>query len=636
MTSASPGETNDSLADAKLEHARAYHEMGRLQEAEQLYQAVLADQPSNFDALLQLGVLRLQQGRCEQSLDLTHKALALDIKLTEAHSNLATALHVMGRHEEAIASYENALARDSNFAEAHYGLGTALQALKRYEEAVACFERALAIDPDYVEAHCGLGASLQALKRLERSVACYSRAIALAPDLADAHFGRGIALKSLRRDAEAVTSYGRALALAPGYAEVHNSLGVALQALDRYDEALAEFGVAISLKPDYAQAFVNRGAALDEMGRAAEALADFERAFVLQPRTPGICYALALSRKIGADDPCLAAIEELAKDLRSLGEEERVLVHFALAKAYADLGRHQSGFDHVLAGNTLRRQRIDYDETKTLATIERIGTAFTPEIMGAHRGGGDPSSLPIFIIGMPRSGSTLVEQILASHPLVFAGGERLDIASALKTVGVDCTAASFPDAVRGLGGDRLQQFGSAYIAQLQHAAAASSRAAPARITDKMLANFFIAGLIHLALPNARILHACRDPIDTCLSCFSTLFEQPFACDLGELGRYYAIYARLMNHWRMLLPPDIMLDIQYEEVVDDLDRQARRIIAHCGLPWDDACLAFYKTERPVKTASVNQVRKPIYRNSVGRWRPRDEVLRPLLLGLSGAG
>ncbi|HUO99071.1 MAG TPA: sulfotransferase [Rhizomicrobium sp.] len=614
---------------ANLEHAMTLHEAGRLADAERAYAAVLSGEPANVEALLRFGVLRLQQGHAEESLALTARALALDPQSAEALSNLATALHVMRRHEEAIGHYTKALAHDPEFAEAHYGLGTSLMALRRLEESVRAFERALAIDPDYVEALCGLGAALQDLKRPEPSSRAFLRAAALAPDLADAHHGLGLAWSALHRDEDAVASFGRAIALRPGSAEAHNHLGLALQKLDRYGEALASYDAALALRPDYAEVLVNRGKALAELGRGPEADEAFERAFRLDPAKPGSCHALAMARTVAPGDECVAALEKLLAGESALRPEERVLVHFALGKAYGDLGERDRGFEHILTANAIKRGLTPYDEKATLATIEAIGAAFTPEFVERLRGAGHPSGAPVFIVGMPRSGSTLTEQILASHPAVLARGERFDFAAAVRSAGLDATAADFPLRLRNIDRERLGAIGSDYVARISREAPAAAR----RITDKMLANFCAAGLIHLALPNARILHTRRDPVDTCLSCFSTMFEQPFAYDLGELGRYYRTYERLMDRWRSILPAGVMMDVQYEDVVGDLEGQARRIVAHCGLEWSDRCLSFHEAARPVKTASVNQVRRAIYKSSVGRWRPDAGVLRPLLEALS---
>jgi hypothetical protein len=231
---------------------------------------------------------------------------------------------------------------------------------------------------------------------------------------------------------------------------------------------------------------------------------------------------------------------------------------------------------------------------------------------------------------MPRSGSTLVEQILASHPKIFGAGELNDFGTAVARLG-DRARAPFPELVRAMSEEDLRQLGTNYLD-------ATTALAPeaARITDKMPFNFHFVGLIHLALPHARIIHTRRDPVDTCLSCFSTLFTagQPYGYDLGELGRYYRGYAALMQHWRNVLPNGVMLEVQYEELVDDLEDQARRLVAHCGLDWDETCLAFHKTQRPVLTASATQVRQPIYKSAVGRWRVYEEFLGPLTRALAG--
>jgi hypothetical protein len=236
---------------------------------------------------------------------------------------------------------------------------------------------------------------------------------------------------------------------------------------------------------------------------------------------------------------------------------------------------------------------------------------------------------------MPRSGSTLVEQILASHPQVFGAGETDAFHTGLSIVGLRTTERSSPDSVPEWTAEDLRRAADQYLRLLgRDLPLFEDRTNVKRITDKMLSNFQYVGLIHLQLPQARIIHTRRDPVDTCLSCFSIQFAAlRYTCDLGELGRYYAAYTSLMDHWRAVLPAGRMLEVQYERVVDDFEVMARTIISHCGLEWDDACLRFYETQRPVRTSSVTQVRRPIYRNSVGRWRPDADALRPLLDGLS---
>jgi hypothetical protein len=335
-----------------------------------------------------------------------------------------------------------------------------------------------------------------------------------------------------------------------------------------------------------------------------------------------------------SDNPHLAAMLALASDSSSLSVAEQIDLGFALGKSFADIGEPARSFEYLLQANALKRRHSDYDEARMLGPLERAHTVFTPELMRRHAGAGNPSPVPIFIVGMPRSGSTLVEQILATHPLVFAAGEVLAFRQAMRAAGVHTTARPFPDSVTDLTGTELRDMADRYLtaihAMMRDGAEHTLHARTQRVTDKMLFNFRCVGLIHLALPNARIIHTCRDPIDTCMSCFSLDFlSSPQMCDLGEMGRYYRAYSELMRHWRDLLPAGVMLDVHYEDLVLDLESHAQRIVAHCGLDWDPACLAFHETQRPVRTNSFAQVRQPVYRSSVGRWRPPPDALRPLL-------
>jgi hypothetical protein len=240
------------------------------------------------------------------------------------------------------------------------------------------------------------------------------------------------------------------------------------------------------------------------------------------------------------------------------------------------------------------------------------------------------SELPVFIVGMPRSGSTLIEQILTSHPQVVAGGEMRELEEAVEDV-AKSNGTSVLGVAQRLNGDDVRNIEARYLGHVTRLALAKPGAL--RVTDNRLDNIFYVGLIRLLFPRARVIHACRDPIDTCLSCFSLMFDQTeFSYDLGERGRRYRAYSGLMAHWRRVLPAASILDVHYEDVVADIETHARRIVAYCGLPWDPACLAFHKNSRPVRTASAVQVRQPIYSTSVGRWRPDETVLRPLLDGL----
>jgi tetratricopeptide (TPR) repeat protein len=603
--------------------AHTLHRQGRLVEAERLYRGALGVDPRDARSRYSLGLIHLRRGEWDDALAAFRRALEQDPDFAEAHNAAGLALRGADRRPEALAHFRQAVAIRPGFSEAHNNLGATLQGLGDTEAAVEHYRKALAANPGYAEAHNNLGAALRVLERCEEAVEHFRKALAVNPDYAEAHCNLGAALGILDRHQQALPHFQRALAIRPGFAEAHCNLGASLQQLRQHDAALAAFERALAIKPDLAEAHHGRGTTLRTLGRLAEGRRALERAVALAPRKSQFYGSLAESKRFTDGDPHLAMIEALAHDIGALSEEDRMHLDFALGKVYADLGRHEQSFSRLLEGNALKRKRVVYDEAAAMAQLELTRELFTSEAMRKGSGLGDPSSVPVFIIGMPRSGTSLVEQILASHPQVHGAGELSDFEAALASL-------RGPGARPGLGREELRRVSGLYLERLSAAAPAA-----ARITDKMPANFRYAGLIHLALPNARIIHTRRDPVDTCLSCFSILFgrSQLFTYDLAELGRYYRGYAGLMEHWRQVLPPEVMLEVRYEELVADFATQARRIVAHCGLDWNESCLHFHNTRRPVWTASAVQVRQPIYRSSVGRAAPYRHRLGPLLDALA---
>ena len=644
------------LFDQALGHFQA----GRLSEAERILQRILEMQPRHFDTLHLLGIVLSQQGnhteglRCldialqikaessviynsrgnllaalkrfDEALTAFETSITLDPQSPIAFGNRGNAYQELGQFDEAVASYDKAIALDPDDAEAFYKRGGALQELKRFDEAVASYDKAIALRPDYAEAWSNRGTALQALERFDEAIASYDKAIVLKPDLPEARCNRGSAFHKMKRFHEAVASYDKAVALKSDFAKAWNYRGVSLQALGRLDEAVASYDKAIAFDSDFADAFSNRAAALRALGRLEEAIGAFEQAIALAPSDPISLFNLATSRRVNAADPHFTVMKDLARDVGSLEPEARIKLHFGLGKAFADVGDPDQSFHHLLQGNSLKRQQITYDEAKTLALFKRIQSAFTAELMRDRRGLGDPSCVPVFIVGMPRSGTTLIEQILASHPKIVGAGELREFGDVVAKIRAP-NGREFPEAVPAMSNEQLRRSGGNYLQAIRRIAPTAER-----ITDKMTTNFLYLGLIHLALPNARIIHASRDPRDTALSCFSILFAEEqlgFTYDLAELGRFIRGYQALMEHWRKVLPTGVMLDVQYEELVEDIEEGARRLIAHCGLEWNDACLDFHRTSRVVQTASATQVRQPIYRTSVGRWREYGDLLQPLL-------
>jgi tetratricopeptide (TPR) repeat protein len=654
-------------APALLQQASELEKRGQVTEAISSYKKILAREPSNIEALLRLGRVYLEQGEFGASANLLRRAvklrpdhslghamlgmaLARQGELQEALSclrrattagpasvivliHLADVLRQLGRHDEGIAVFDKVLAVDRTNVLAWNHRGLSLEALGRDAEAVESFRRGLASHPGAPESHFNLGRALHRMGLHDEAAEHLRHTILAWPNFARGHASLGSALHKLKRWEEALQSLREAVRLkfeaAPAdLAMLHENIADSLCRLQRDEESLASFDQAISLDPGNTGLLAKKANALHTLGRIDEARRLIEQAINLRPEEISLYVALSRMKHFGPDDPSIAAMETLLGGLDEKSEEQRINLHFAIGKAYDDMGEPDRAFPHFSKGNALRRKQISYDENRELAGKASITEFFTPALMHSKAGQGDDSDRPIFVIGMPRSGTTLVEQIIASHPLVFGAGEHTAFQDALTAL-VRPGQPGFPDMVSPMSGADFKKLGADYLARM-------SRFTPEgrRFTDKLPANYHFAGLIHLALPNARIVHVRRSPPDTCLSIFSIDFiDAPkFGYDLGELGRYYRAYEQLVAHWRRVLPEGVMLDVQYEDVVEDLESQARRLTSFCGLPWDNACLAFQNKGGAVRTASAYQVRQPLYRSSVERWRAYEKHLAPLLEAL----
>ena len=686
----SPGET---LILAEQKRRRGF-----LGDADELARRALVAKPDNAEAVHTLGLVAHQSGRLDEAIEHMLHAVALNPEVAVYHANLGEMCRLAGRIDEAIAAGRRALELKPDYQAALSNLGIALFDQGKFEEAIEHYDRALAQQDDFVQAHSNRGNALQRLKRYGEAEAAYRRALKLQPDFTDAWNNLGTCVRELGRLEEAEAAYRKALERQPNNPEILDNLALAVKDLDRLDEAaellrrglsidarldklhvhyasvlfdqhkveeaveaaeralaldagnydainllgrvafergdleaaIAHSRHAIALKPDLTDAHNNLGNALREAGRLREAQTAYLDALRLGPEVSGVYLNLADLKTFAPGDPHLSAMEALAAKPDGLSNNDRMHFDFALGKAYADLKDSRRSFVHLRDGNAAKRAMIFYDETATFSFFDRLEAIFTRDLIRTKTGGGDPSPMPIFVIGMPRSGTTLVEQILASHPAVYGAGELKTLDNIVQAVsGPDGSTRAYPEFMPALDAASLRAMGADYVAAVRKLAPRSER-----VTDKMPSNYYYVGLIHLALPNAKIVHCIRDPVDTCVSCFSKLFsdEQLHTYDLAELGRYYRRYERLMAHWRRVLPAAAMLNVRYEDVVADLKTQARRIISYCGLPWDDRCLAFYQTKRPVRTASATQVRQPIYKTAIGRWRVYEKELGPLLSAL----
>ncbi|MGE3333471.1 MAG: sulfotransferase [Rhodospirillaceae bacterium] len=560
--------------------ATTAHQAGHLDEAARLYRRILEVGRGYPDVLHLLGVIEHQVGNHASAAALIREAIGLEAGQPAYHNNLASTLVAVKDFAGAIAAAQRALAlapdyiqAKNNLASAHYWRARVAQDEHRYGDAAADYRAVLGMDTAHAESHCNLCFVLTMMEDYAGAIAHGRAAIAARPEYADAQNNLGYA-EHMSGDLDAAeVSYAQALAIDHNYAPAHNNLGNCYKERGAQSRAAEAYRRAIACTPDFARAHFN----LADVVTFTPDSADLERLRVQAGR------------------------------IAALAPEQARYIHFAMGKALADIGEPDAGFRHYLAGNAVVRRMIGYDEA---AALRQMYDAPFEEIAG----GGATSDASIFIIGMPRSGTTLVEQILSSHHAVLAGGERRD----------------FDVALRLCGRSDPRSLGETYLARLPALGPGQTR-----ITDKLPANFLHARLIHAALPGARIIHVSRDPADTCVSAFSKLFDvgQEFTYDLGELGRYYVAYHRLMAAWRAELPAHAFTDISYETLVSNLEGETRRLLAFCGLPWDSACLDFHKNARVVQTASATQVRKPLYASAVGRSNEVKAHIGPLLTELA---
>ncbi len=571
-----------------------------------------------------LGIILQESGQYEESKRCLERVLTLQPHNAEAYNNLGNTCKRLGELTLAERNWHRALSLKPNYAEPHSNLANLLSSQGEYDKAADHARRAIELNPRFADAYINLAGVETARNRHGEALRWLDALLSFAPQHAVGLASRALTLKKLEQLDAALDAAERAIAAAPENAEAYNAHGQILQALGRIDAALAAYDKAANL-PGTAveQALINRAILFMEQGESEQAKAAFDHVAALFPNSAMAWFNSADLRKFTKDDPAIATMTAILNNQADTAQNDKMLLHFALGKAYLDIGDSEQAFAHLNAGNLMKRQSIEYDPASTTAWMADIAQVFSPALLRERAGQGATSAMPIFVLGMPRSGTTLTEQVLASHPSIHGAGELANLQSIINQIG------NYPANVPNLSPATLKEFGERYISEITKLANGKPY-----VVDKMPINFAYAGLIRLILPNAHIIHSRRDPVDTCLSCYSKLFtaEQSFTYDLSELGAFHRDYQKLTAYWGEVLPKDFFLDVDYEAMVEDLEGQARRMLDFIGLPWDPACLNFHETKRTVRTASVNQVRKPVYKSSSGRWRKHAKQLGPLLQAL----
>jgi tetratricopeptide (TPR) repeat protein len=606
--------------------AAQYHATGNPALAEQYCLSILSEEPNHAEALRLLGVITHEKGDLNQALVYLNRSVTSNGANAATWRHLGDVLLAAGDLRGCVTHYEQALRLRPDFAEGYITLGRVWGQLGEWARSVLCFRQATRLLPSFAPAFINLGTALRAQGQWTEAVQAFQKAQELRPDSPDVAYNIGLTRHLQGQLEQAVANYREALRLQPANAaDVSNSLATALKEQGLLDEASGQLQEALKLRPGHAMALYNLSE-LAAVGRYHFGPEEVDRVKALL--TSGRCSPL-----------------------------EQRLYALTLGNVLDQQGAYDEAFGYYQAANDLQKhllqkRGLSFDAGAHEAKIERIIADHGRSYFERVKKWGTTTELPIFIVGMPRSGSTLVEQILASHPKVFGAGEIgnvyrfiAQVTAEKKPAMPDATAAApKPDRLAGEPAPTTQllpnvraarDLAADYLRRLTHLAGGAD-AAYARVTVKNLDNFLALGVIATLFSRVRIIHCRRDPRDLCLSCyFHNIQDVPFACSLKDLGAYYQAYEKLMSHWSQVLPVKIH-EIRYEDLVHNQEHFSRDLLSYCGLDWDERCLKFWTTPRVVQTASSIQVRQPIFTHAVGRWRHYESHLGPLIqhLGVTG--
>ncbi|MEL7187366.1 MAG: sulfotransferase [Pseudomonadota bacterium] len=630
---------------------------GPVGHAESRCRNLLKDDPDNVNLVALLGAISLKRDHLEEARALLEQAIRMAPEFAKPYEDLGTLSLREAKTEEAIACFERALAIDDSLAIAWAGLANALEQSGRSDEADAARRRFQEHSPiarglREAEKHAANGNFTAAEKvcndllrqnpnnvdvlRMQARIATdegrgiiaeglLKRIVKIRPNDFRGFVELGTFLGQFGRYPEAVEQLRIAFRMKPDAVAVRQRLGDYLAILGKSTEALECYDAVLELDRNHTSALVGRGHMLRILGRHDESARAYDAAVAINPGDGDAWWGLSSLRSYQLDSTQQTELDRQLQ-LDTTDTNNKVFMHFALARAHEDRGDYSSAWEHYVEGNTLKRTQVEYDPVETESLHDSLISTFDAALCERAAVNGSDGPAPIFIVGMPRSGSTLLEQILASHSQVEGTSELPYITILSETVGGKRTGGTpYPEALTDMTPQQFAALGKSY---LYYSKDARSESKPF-FTDKMPVNFQHIGLIHLALPEARIIDARRNVLDVCVGNYRQLFARGknFSYDLFECAEYYLQYVRLMAHWNERLPGRV-LTVNYEDVVADVEAQARRILDFCELPWEDGCLEFYETKRAVNTASSEQVRSPIYTGAVDFWKHYEEELGEL--------
>ncbi|HPF78995.1 MAG TPA: tetratricopeptide repeat protein, partial [Alphaproteobacteria bacterium] len=594
----------------------ALRDQGKINESEEYCRKAIELSPDNPEALLNLANALRDQGNFSEAEANYKKAIDSRPQYAEAHNNLAIVLIDQIRFDEAATAAKYAIAFDPNHAGAHTNLANALREMGKFEEAEASARKALQLNSESVEARIDLADILYASDRLSEAETLFTEAMELVPDSPRLYIKLSGVLERANKLDEAIETIEKAIEKNPEMPEVYHKQAMVYMMANRIPEALAALDKALELNPKFPGALGTKSDILQTHGDMEGARKAAEEGLAMNDKIPFLYFTLSKVKKFTADDPHFIRMQEIEEDSsKKFGKAQAISLQYALSKAHEDVGNYEKAFEHLKKANDMKSMTVSFDRNAQAESYKKIKEFYTKEFFESVEGKGCDSDTPIFIVGMPRSGTTLTEQIISSHPDVFGAGELHYLSEVDQKNG-------------GLSKNNCRELGEQYVEMIRAINDESKNAE--KITDKMPGNYMRIGQIVATLPNAKIIHCRRNPVDTCLSCYKQLFARGhyWTYRLDDMAEHYALYDDMMNYWRSVLPKDRFLEIDYEETVNDFENQARRLIDYVGLEWNDACLTPHKTKRSIMTASKGQVRKPIYKTSVEAWRRYEDQLAGL--------
>ena len=675
-----PNKSNEDMR-----RATSLHQNGQLDQAEEIYKSVLINDPQQSDAQYLLGIISLNKGNYEVAIQLIDKAIIIDptkahyyndcaqaynalsntenainyykkaITLNkdniEAYNNIGNIFREIGEHGQAIIHLKKAIDLDSAFTEGHYNLALTYNKNKDYKNATFYYNKTIEIDPNFFAAYNNLGVIYKNNRDIKTAFQYFKKAISINPKYLDAYLNLGYTHFQYGNVDEAFQNFNIVLTIDPSYIKAYIGIAIVMRRLNKQDEAISQLKKALVIKPDDPYLLDAIGQTLTELGKKEEAIEYFENTIKIKPSSYETIHSLAL---INPESKYLTAIKKSLKD-SNLNDNDKAHLHFSYGIISDKLKDFHSAFAEYKKANLIKRNEIPYKAGNDSAYVNKLTTTYTEEYVNKIKKYGVSSDLPIFIVGMPRSGTSLAEQILSSHNSIYGAGELNLIdknieGEILKKLNENNYNTK---SIRNLSETTIKFILEDYLNELRKFSKTASH-----ITDKLPYNYLKIGLIKSLLPNSKIIHCKRNALDTCLSIYFSNFPSiandipssiplhdaliedeinnthshhinAFSYDLLDIGKKYLTYEEIMVHWKNIFPDDIY-QLNYEELILDQEKISRELINHIGLEWDPECLNFYKNKREVKTTSYLQVRKPIYSSSVERWKEYRKFLKPLIL------